>query len=383
MSPCFFEIWLSLFSLWGCFSIFLVSRFMKGSSKIAPLLPPRSLESDQTISIFKPTPPFSSSDSLEAVVHPLESFLSQMTDRHELLLGVLKHDLPVWQKRLIDWRQRFPLAVINVVHESGPSDSPPYPNPKINWNHTLSKQATGTLWLWSDLDVTVPPQYLNHLLKEWSASPKGYLTNAYLLPQGNQTWGIWDSLFVHFEFLPGVLLLDRLQRFRTAFGAGILFPSHSLTQPSQWDRLGSALADDFQLAQSIGPGRLSKQLVQCSSPVLSFPAAFSHYLRWHKTIRWCDPKGYAGLILILPLFGTLLASLWNSDSLHLLGAVWLIESLLGGIVLMTTVNSLSPRHILPLIFWPWLRLFAWIWSWLPISETWGGTRWSSPDFVRE
>ncbi len=380
MNLSFFEIWLSLFSLWGCFSILLVSRFIKNSQKTAQTALPLSLQSNLTLSIFKPTPPASSSDTLTAVLLPLESFLGQMTDRHELLLGILKCDLPVWQKQLIDWNQRFPLAVIKVVHESTASDSPHYPNPKINWNHTLSKEASGTLWLWSDLDITVPPRYLTNLLNEWSHSPSGYLTNAYLLPHGNQTWGIWDSLFVHFEFLPGVLLLDRLQRFHTAFGAGILFSSQTLTQASQWDRIGNALADDFQLAQLIGSGRLSTVLVECSSPVLTFREAICHYLRWHKTIRWCDPKGYAGLILILPLFAALLASLWNRDPLHLLGAVWLIEFLLGGIVLMTTLDSLSPRHLLPLICWPWLRLFAWIYSWLPTSVTWAGTHWRAPDF---
>jgi len=47
--------------------------------------------------------------------------------------------------------------------------------------------------------------------------------------------------------------------------------------------------------------------------------AIEHYFRWKKTVRWCQPAGFAGLIIIQPMLGWLVAVL-----LHPLSAVaWL------------------------------------------------------------
>ncbi len=382
----FFEIWLLLFTFWSFFSLFLLFRALHDSSIAfqinddhAPLSAPlpESPPSPQKISIFKPTPPLSTSFSFdfESILPPLESFLSQMTKDHEMLLGISKRDFPAWQKIVDHWKTAYPQTTIKVIHEN---DHSLYSNPKIDWNHTLSKEAQGDLWLWSDLDITVAPHYLHHLTLEWNLAPSGYLTNAYHIPTVHQCWGIWDALFLHFEFLPGVFLLHKRNRFHTAFGAGILFPAQTFAYSSAWNQIGNHLADDFHLARLIGHGRLSHMLVQTTSRASSFREGFWHYLRWHKTVRWCDPCGYAGLFLLLPLLGSLFASVWSLQALRITAAAWLLELLIGGIILFKTVKPLSLKMLPPLLLWPWLRLFAWIWSWLPTSVKWGGTDWNSP-----
>jgi len=327
------------------------------------------------LSIFKPTPRLShqSTSTLFIWKQALESFLHQMEPSHELLLGIFPEDLPYWRPLLSEWQERFPHATIQVIQD------PPevrYQNPKIAWNKTLSSFARGTQWLWSDLDITVPSHYLKSILEEQSNFPQSYLTNAYLISTFPSPYGLFDTLFINAEFLPGVLLLERFNRFKTAFGAGILFSPRSFDDLPFWETLGNTLADDFQLAQLLGPGKLSQQFVTTSSQERTLVGALSHYFRWHKTIRWCDPLGYAGLALLLPMIGVLITTLFQPTLFYWIGIIWAIESLIGFIILYCTMTDF-PWKALPLLpFWTWVRLFTWIAAWLPTSVRWGNTSWS-------
>lgn len=380
--------WTLIAGIWWCIALFLLRtnwhRALKSSKPNLVKIEQQTIQDKPialqntpqiTLSIFKPTPPLShqSTSSLFIWKLALESFLQQMEPSHELLLGIFPEDLASWRPLLNEWKVRFPHATIQVIQD------PPercYLNPKIAWNKTLSPYARGTQWLWSDLDITVPSHYLKSILEEQSHSSQNYLTNAYLISTIPSPYGLFDTLFIHAEFLPGVLLLERFNRFKTAFGAGILFSARSVDDLPFWETLGNTLADDFQLAQLLGPGKLSQQFVTTSSQERTLWGALSHYFRWHKTIRWCDPLGYGGLVLLLPMIGVLVTTLFQPPLFYWIGIVWAIECLIGVIILYCTMNDFPWRALSLLPLWTWVRLFTWIAAWLPTSVQWGNTRWS-------
>lgn len=295
-----------------------------------------------------------------------------MTPHHELLLGISKEHLLLWNSKIQEWKTTYPDADIRVISEP---DTFIYPNPKIAWNYHLASFAQADLWLWSDADILVPPHYLNSLLTEWQESPSGFLTNAYLIDSIRSSWGIWDHFFIQFEFLPGVFLLNRFSSKKTAYGAGILFHRQLLSSDQVWKRLGHHIADDYQLSQIQDKGRLSKIMVKTSAQDASFLEAFQHYQRWHKTIRWCDSRGYLGMIFLNPLLGWIILSFIHPAAI--LGMF-----LYGFLEFCISSGRLSPHfklsHLIPALLWPWLRLYTWIWASLPTSVIWGGKKWRSP-----
>ncbi|MES2309902.1 MAG: glycosyltransferase [Verrucomicrobiota bacterium] len=365
--------WSLIAGVWWGIALLLV-HFPRRSKNLS--ISSFSKTSDIHLSIFKPTPPLTERDRLDSWKKSIESFLSQMGPTHEMLLGILPRDIPSWQPTLDHWKKTYPQVSLKII-----SDLPEkqYPNPKIAWNKTLSLHAKGEFWLWSDLDITVPPHYLSTILREYSGNPDEYLTNAYTIPSIENAPGLLDALFVNVEFFPGVLLLDRLHLFKTAFGAGILFSPALFSDLKKWDHLGCSIGDDFELSRFFQKGTLSSTLVSTSVPKNSFGDSLRHYQRWHKTIRWCDPIGYLGLILLFPLLGALVSSLWNPLHLLSVALLWIMEIGIGYLLLQKTAPQINSSSLGYLILWPWIRPLTWIHSWLPLSVQWGRTYWNKPN----
>jgi hypothetical protein len=90
-------------------------------------------------------------------------------------------------------------------------------------------------------------------------------------------------------------------------------------------------------------------------------------LRWQKTVRWCEPVGYAGQIIILPMLGWLAAILTHPDN----AAAWL------GLVVTMQIEVLAASVLFWLVgcevrsWWvvSWwsllLRPLAWLACWIP------------------
>lgn len=344
---------------------------LENSSKSTPHL--STLHSlHKNLSIFKPISPTQDPQKIQQIAFAIESFLVQMTPDHELLLGISKKQLSFWEAKIHEWKSTYPHTSLQIIHKS---DSCSHPNPKIRWNHHLASFAQADLWLWSDADIQVPPHYLKNLLIEWETSPYGYLTNPYILNKLRSHWGIIDHFFIRFEFLPGVFLLDHFTKMKSAYGAGILFHRQHLSSEESWNTLGTHIADDYQLAQMIGQGRLSKIIVKTSSQDSSFDEAFRHYQRWHKTIRWCDPWGYFGMILLNPLLGWILLTCFHPTAVLGMILYGILESL---IVWKTFSEKSKHSDFVPSLLWPWMRTYTWIWVWFPNSVIWGERKWFSP-----
>jgi hypothetical protein len=105
-----------------------------------------------------------------------------------------------------------------------------------------------------------------------------------------------------------------------------------------------------------------------------------HYQRWHKTIRWCQPVGYASQIIINPLLGWFAAGLIFPN----LATVWLGLLLQYGVEVLAVLllaRRSRPRSfpaavpLLALALWPALRTATWLASWLPIPVRWRDRHW--------
>lgn len=328
------------------------------------------------VTVFKPIPPGEGESSFQGTWQAVESFVSQLDADTELLLGVPDSQLEAWNSLLPKWEEQKPGARIRIVSRPPPDQ---LANPKIAWQEILATEARGEFWLWSDADVIAPAGLVDHLRSELTQDVQA-VTCAYTIPSVTSARGVWDALYVNAEFLPGALLLGGRGDVDFAFGACVMFRAKVFRERTSWKDFGKWLADDFQLGQMLGKVRISPAQVQTHAHSGSWVGALRHYLRWHKTVRWCRPGGYAAMLVILPLIGWTAGVICGGGREFVAGWVFqcVAEAGLGATLLARANCALPAGGLAPLLAWPLLRAGTWIWSWLPFGVTWAGRQWTGP-----
>ena len=148
-----FSEWvLALWSVAGIFWWLIAWGLVAADAKRGPALDSKR-ESEDFLSIFKPLPPLGAK-GLAFLEAGLESFIAQLDERTELLLGIHEADRAGTADFLARIHARFPDAQVITIFRS---ECDSFANPKIAWQKILSRHARGELWLWSDSDIIAPP----------------------------------------------------------------------------------------------------------------------------------------------------------------------------------------------------------------------------------
>ncbi len=365
--------WTAVAGLWWVMALTLAGRDRRargGSQTDSPAVRPHP-----QISIFKPIPSVHDDSLFDAV----QSFADQLDERAELLLGVEQPDCARW-KRFAD-RDR-----VKLICAPRPAQ---FLSPKVSWFHTLAGHATGEIWFWSDADMLLPAGGLAALRREFAASGCALLTTPYVVRQARGA-AVLEALFVNAEFFPGVQLLKRLsegprsvvaagetpRRRRSAslprtagfaMGAGMMFRADDFRRRADWEALGARLADDNLLGKTLTPVRVSDLTLETLPASRAWGEAVRHYLRWHKTVRWCRPAGYAAQLLILPAIGWAVTGHWRG-----LLATMQMEALAAWLLCRRV--GCRTWNLPALEFWSLLRGLTWLACWLPWPVTFRSQR---------
>jgi hypothetical protein len=332
---------------------------------------PSGVRNDDFLSIFKPLAPLDQSE----VMTGLESFIAQLDERSELLLGVHEADREAIAPFLKKMGSCFPKTKLKVVYRSKPDE---LANPKIAWQKILAGQAEGELWLWSDADIVAPPGFIRSIREEYKRSGAAMLTFPYVVREMATSPAFLDALYVNVEFYPGVLFLRRRGPVDFGLGAGMLFRRSDFLRRVEWGEIGAALADDFVLGQRLHPVRVSETTLDTGAEVVTWREAWSHYLRWSKTVWWNRPAGSAARVIALPVLG------WIGYLLFHPGAGWAWAGLAGMmqidvIFALTICRTLrcrwTVRDLLTMEGWSLGRVLVWLACWLPWPVVWRGRRW--------
>jgi len=326
------------------------------------------------LTIFKPLPRLEGR-GLEIEARGLESFISQLDELSELLLGVHETDWPRVMPFIERMQAAYPGARLTVVRRS---EADTLANPKIAWQKLLVPHACGELWLWSDADIVAPPKFLDEARAEFETCGADLLTFPYAIRTLPHPPAILDALFINAEFYPGALLLRRFGPVDFGLGAAMLFSRDNFLHKVDWEKLGSALADDFMLGQMLQPVRLGSTTLETVADVTAWRSAFGHYFRWKKTVYWCRPIGYAAQILVMPLLGWIGLAAWHPSSFWawagLLGMIQ-VDVLFATLICRKIGCPLTGRSWLAIEAWSVSRILFWIICWLPGRIKWREKCW--------
>jgi ceramide glucosyltransferase len=364
-----------LLAAWSCAGLawWIISwRLVAAAEKSAPSAAwPREKKS---LTVFKPLAPLENR-GLKTEARGLESFIAQLDEASDLLLGVHEADWPEVEPFVRRMEAAHPQARIVVVRRA---EADTLANPKIAWQKVLIPHAAGLLWLWSDADIVAPPGFLDRARAEFEDCGAEMLTFPYAVRNVPHPPALLDALFVNAEFYPGVLLLRRFGPVDFGLGAAMLFSRESFLRKARWENLGASLSDDFMLGQTLQPVRLGSTTLETVADAADWPAALAHYLRWKKTVCWCRPLGFAAQILIMPVLGWIgLACAHPANPWAWIGLVAMVQAdVLFAVLICREIGCpLRIQSCLALETWSLGRILFWVLSWLPLPVQWRGKSW--------
>jgi ceramide glucosyltransferase len=256
----------------------------------------------------------------------LASFCTQNYPAFQVLFGVSSATdtaIPVAQAV----QRRFPRTDIDIVVDPTMHG----PNRKVgNLMNMLPYAKYGVLVI-ADSDVHAPPDLYDRLVVALARPSVGLATVLYAgLPAFTNLICRLGAMQITHVFLPGALLARRMGR-QDCLGAVMALRRDDLDQIGGLKSLVGHLADDAVLGRRIHSlGRdvaLANSIVLTTVPETTLGALFRHELRWARTIRTLEAKGFAASILQYSLFWALFPVLLTGTlwSFFLFGITWVMR----------------------------------------------------------
>src|SRR5208283_559166 len=233
--------WSLLAVCWWIIAISLVSCERNRSRRIRASAPTTTPQIKPTVSIFKPMAALREAAPPLSLISAMESFVRELDDHAEILLGIEDKDAVKWQTVIEQWQRDFPAARLKTVVTPRPAQ---FLSPKVSWFQTLSEHATGEFWMWSDTDIVAPPGFLDVMRQELLDGHTGLVTCPYVVRNVESGPMMLEALFANIEFYPGVLFCGRTGLVQFGLGAGMMFPAARFRDRVNWETLGARLADD-------------------------------------------------------------------------------------------------------------------------------------------
>lgn len=157
----------------------------------------------------------------------------------------------------------------------------------------------------ADSDVRVDAAFVRSLTAPLAAADVGAVTCIYAALHRGGLPSRLAAAFVNEQFAPSALVASALGPLRHCYGAAIALRRSVLEEVGGFSALGRHLADDYVLGRLIADRgyriALSRYVPRTLAGEATWGALWRHELRWHRTIRAVQPRGYAGMFLTYPV----------------------------------------------------------------------------------
>jgi ceramide glucosyltransferase len=202
-------------------------------------------------------------------------------------------------------------------------------NQKVSTLQHLSRQAKYDIFVISDSDVRVSPDYLHRITPALRDPQVGVVTCLYRSVTPQPFPALLESVLINTSFTTSVLVASQIEETRYAFGATMAITRPCVEAIGGFSVLANYLADDYYLGHFATRAgyrvHLTPYVVETHPDVTSLSELFYHQLRWARTQRLCRPTGYVGTVVT---YGTVwavlgLCPLWTTPLLVTLSCLTL------------------------------------------------------------
>lgn len=294
----------------------LRKRREERAAEVSSFLPP--------VSVLKPL--HGTEDGLE---RNLETFFEQDYPEFELLFCA-RHEEDTGLQLARSVGRRFPNVDAKYVTCGEPT--PQFHNAKVFSLAKLDSVARNDLYITSDADARVTPDYLQKMVQNLKDPKVGLASSIYLgtVHRGAEARlsSQLDAVGKSVEMSSGVMVADMLEGTKFALGVTMAVRKRSFVEAGGFEELGQFYADDFVLGNRLaarGTGvRLATHVIRLLVEDTPFGVSFRNQLRWMQSTRRSRPWGHLGSGLTFAMPFGLLGLTWGLLSGHAgLGLVWL------------------------------------------------------------
>jgi ceramide glucosyltransferase len=264
----------------------------------------------------------------------LESFFEQDYPDFELLFCArFDSDEGLQLARRVG--ERYPQ--VKARYETCGEPIPKFHNAKVYSLAKLDSVAKNDLYVTSDADVRVEPDYLKRMVQTLKDPHVGLASCVYLgTAQGDDAHrgagfaSQLDAVGKSVEMTSGVLVAVMIEGCaKFALGATMAVRRKSFQDVGGFNELGQFYADDFVLGNRLaaqGTGvLLATYIIRLMVQDSPFWLSFRNQLRWMQSTRRSRPWGHLGTGLTFAMPYGLLGLLWGLLSGHpLWGLVWVV-----------------------------------------------------------
>ena len=253
---------------------------------------------------------------------------------------------------------------------------PSFPNPKVYSLRSLAAGAKHDLFITSDADVRVKPNYLSHCIQELLAPE---IDLAFCLYRGimdtrNNFFSALDAVGKSVEMSSGVLVADMLSGTDFALGPTMILRRRSFVEAGGFADLGRYYADDFVLGNRLaGRGRgvaIAAHVIDLVIPAESARDSFRNQLRWMQSTRRSRPWGHLGTVLTFAMPFGLLGFIAEASQGNLLAALFFfaaatLNRIIQSAVVLTALGA--EEIVVPCLMYPLRDLLGsvlWVCSYL-------------------
>ena len=312
------------------------------------------------VSLFKPL--HGAEPDLEA---HLAAFFEQDYPEYEILFGArIASDPGLQAARRV--AALYPHIRVKYVLTGEPWQI----NAKVCTLELMERAASHDIFVISDSDVRVAPDYLREVIAPFAEPKTGAVTCLYRGVAESGLWAKLEATGMSVEMTAGVVTADLMEGMKFALGPTMAVRRNCVSEIGGFGALGAYCADDFVLGNAIAANGhnvvLSTHIIDHVVLNSDFADSQKHQVRWMKSTRFSRPKGHFGTSLTFSVPFGLLAC-FTAVLLHHreLGAGLLAYSILarsalafavGWVVvrerkLLRTVLLYPLRDLLGFIYW--------------------------------
>jgi ceramide glucosyltransferase len=241
------------------------------------------------------------------------SFCQQDYPEYEILFCVNEMSdpaVPVIQKIIAEYPERR----IHIFSNAPQIGS----NRKVNNLALLTREAEYDIVVQSDGDVRVGPNYLREIVAPFADSSVGVTSCFYRGIVQRNLGAELEAVGVASDFFAGALIADWKEGVTFALGASVTTTKEWLNIIGGYQSLANLLADDYEIGNRIhkagGKVLLSRESVWTTYPAQTVRSFWEHQIRWARTVRFCRPISFLGLVFTHGLPWAVLAAIVATNS---------------------------------------------------------------------
>jgi len=260
-----------------------------------------------------------------------------------------------------------------------------YINAKVSSMELMAAAARHDIWIISDSDVRVTPDYVRAVAAPFASEKVGAVTCLYRGVADGSVWSQLEAAGMSVEMTAGVVTANLLEGMKFALGPTMAVRRRCVERMGGFGVLGPYCSDDFLLGEKVAEQGetvvLSQHAIDHIILNLSFAASVQHQVRWMKSTRFSRPLGHLGTALTFSVPFGLLACVTGS-AMHRpeMGLLLLAYSVVQRMVLAAAMGifGVEERHPLrAVVLYPVRDLLGfgcWAASYADSTILWRGTR---------